>query len=242
MVTRRDSMARLMMLSSKGPLNMPGNKVKRSMCIRPAKQLFPGVEPQIGQCLRLREHRQPPGQGYTSVKERAISTKEYRVNEHIRAREVRLVGQEGMIGVVPMRDALNMARERGLDLVEVSPNADPPVCRLMDYGKFLYEKAKRERKARKAQKTVDVKEIRLRPKTGEHDVDFKLRDATRFLQQGYKVKVRIQFRGREITYPELGRELLEQFAQRLSEVSEIESPPRLEGRSMLMILNPSSRK
>jgi len=135
-----------------------------------------------------------------------------------------------------------MARERGLDLVEVSPNADPPVCRLMDYGKFLYEKAKRERKARKAQKTVDVKEIRLRPKTGEHDVDFKLRDATRFLQQGYKVKVRIQFRGREITYPELGRELLEQFAQRLSEVSEIESPPRLEGRSMLMILNPSSRK
>lgn len=135
-----------------------------------------------------------------------------------------------------------MARERGLDLVEVSPNADPPVCRLMDYGKFLYEKAKRERKARKAQKTVDVKEIRLRPKTGEHDVDFKLRDASRFLQQGYKVKVRIQFRGREITYPELGREQLEQFAQRLSDVSEIESPPRLEGRSMLMILNPSSRK
>ena len=141
-----------------------------------------------------------------------------------------------------MRDALTMARERGLDLVEVSPNADPPVCRLMDYGKFLYEKAKRERKARKAQKTVDVKEIRLRPKTGEHDVDFKLRDASRFLQQGYKVKVRIQFRGREITYPELGREQLEQFAQRLSDVSEIESPPRLEGRSMLMILNPSSRK
>ena len=190
---------------------------------------------------RLRK-RQPLGQGRTSGKERAISAKEYRVNEHIRAREVRLVGQEGMIGVVPMRDALNMARERGLDLVEVAPNADPPVCRLMDYGKFLYEKAKRERKARKAQKTVDVKEIRLRPKTGEHDIDFKLRDASRFLEQGYKVKVRIQFRGREITYPELGRELLVQFAQRLSEVSEIESPPRLEGRSMLMILNPSSRK
>jgi len=190
---------------------------------------------------RLRK-RQPLGQGRTSGKERAISAKEYRVNEHIRAREVRLVGQEGMIGVVPMRDALNMARERGLDLVEVAPNADPPVCRLMDYGKFLYEKAKRERKARKAQKTVDVKEIRLRPKTGEHDVETKLRDASRFLQQGYKVKVRMQFRGREITYPELGRELLGQFAQRLSDVSEIESLPRLEGRSMLMILNPSSRK
>jgi len=147
-----------------------------------------------------------------------------------------------MIGVVPIREALNMAHERGLDLVEVSPNADPPVCRLMDYGKFLYEKAKRERKARKAQKTVDVKEIRLRPKTGEHDVDFKLRDASRFLQEGMKVKVRIQFRGREITYPELGRELLEQIAKRLSDVSVVESPPRLEGRSMLMILNPSARK
>jgi len=152
------------------------------------------------------------------------------------------VGPDGMIGVVPIREALNMAHERGLDLVEVSPNADPPVCRLMDYGKFLYEKAKRERKARKAQKTVDVKEIRLRPKTGEHDVDFKLRDASRFLQEGMKVKVRIQFRGREITYPELGRELLEQIAKRLSDVSEVESPPRLEGRSMLMILNPSARK
>ena len=152
------------------------------------------------------------------------------------------MGPDGMIGVVPIREALNMAHERGLDLVEVSPNADPPVCRLMDYGKFLYEKAKRERKARKAQKTVDVKEIRLRPKTGEHDVDFKLRDASRFLQEGMKVKVRIQFRGREITYPELGRELLEQIAKRLSDVSEVESPPRLEGRSMLMILNPSARK
>jgi translation initiation factor IF-3 len=164
------------------------------------------------------------------------------VNEHIRAREVRLVGQEGMIGVLPMRDALNMARERGLDLVEVSPNADPPVCRLMDYGKFLYEKAKRERKARKAQRSVDIKEIRLGLKTGEHDIDWMLRDASRFLQQGYKLKVRIRFRGREITYPELGRERLEQIAQRLSDVSEIESPPRIEGRSMLMILNPNSKK
>ena len=147
-----------------------------------------------------------------------------------------------MIGVVPVRDALTMASERGLDLVEVSPNADPPVCRLMDYGKFLYEKSKRERKARKAQKTVDVKEIRLRPKTGEHDVDFKVRDATRFLQQGFKVKVRIQFRGREITYPELGRTVLEEFAQRLSDVATIESSPKMEGRTMLMILNPGSKK
>ena len=147
-----------------------------------------------------------------------------------------------MIGIVPTREALNLARERGLDLVEVAPTANPPVCRLMDYGKFLYEKSKRERKARKAQKSVDVKEIRLRPKTGEHDVDFKVRDAHRFLEQGYKVKVRVRFRGREITYPEIARNLLKAFAERLSEVAEIESYPRMEGRSLLMILGPSKKK
>jgi translation initiation factor IF-3 len=141
-----------------------------------------------------------------------------------------------------MREALNMARERGLDLVEVSPNADPPVCRMMDYGKFLYEKAKRERKARKAQKSVDVKEIRLRPKTGEHDIDFKVRDANRWLKEGCKVKVRVRFRGREITYPEIGRVLLENVAERLADVSTIESPPRMEGRSMLMILSPNAKR
>jgi translation initiation factor IF-3 len=146
-----------------------------------------------------------------------------------------------MIGIVPTREALARAQEQGLDLVEVAPNSDPPVCRMMDYGKFLYEKSKRERKARRAQKTVEVKEIRLRPKTGEHDVDFKARDAERFLRDGCKVKVRVRFRGREITYPEIGRELLQGFAQRLSQVSEVESAPRMEGRSMLMILSPSSK-
>ena len=175
------------------------------------------------------------------IKERDISEKRYRVNEGIRAREVRLVGEEGMLGIKPMREALTMARERGLDLVEVSPNADPPVCRMMDYGKFLYEKSKRERKARKAQKTVEVKEIRLRPKTGEHDVEFKVRDAERFLKQGHKVKVRVRFRGREITYPEIARELLVAFSEKLSEVSVVESRPRMEGRSMLMILSPNTK-
>lgn len=174
-------------------------------------------------------------------KEWAISDKRYRVNEGIRVREVRLVGEEGMVGIVPTQDALSMARQRGLDLVEVSPNADPPVCRMMDYGKFLYEKSKRERKARKAQKTIDVKEIRLRPKTGEHDISFKARDAERFLKEGHKVKVRVRFRGREITYPEIGREVLQEFANRLSSVAEVESAPRMEGRSMLMILSPNSK-
>ena len=141
-----------------------------------------------------------------------------------------------------MRDALDMARERNLDLVEVSPNADPPVCRIMDYGKFLYDRSKRERKARKAQKSIEVKEIRLTPKIGDHDIDFRVRDAQRWLSQGAKVKVRIRFRGREITYPEIGRILLEDVAERLSDVSEIESPARMEGRSMLMILSPNTKQ
>ena len=134
-----------------------------------------------------------------------------------------------------------MARELKLDLVEVSPNADPPVCRMMDYGKFLYERSKRERKARKAQKTVEVKEIRLSPKIGEHDIDFRVRDAHRWLEQGAKVKVRVRFRGREITYPEIGRVMLQDVAQRLADVATIESPPRMEGRSMLMVLGPSTK-
>jgi translation initiation factor IF-3 len=151
------------------------------------------------------------------------------------------VGPEGMIGVVPLRDALNMAHEKNLDLVEVSPNAEPPVCRIMDYGKFLYDRDKRERKARKAQKNVEVKEIRLSPKIGEHDIDFRIRDAQKWLQEGLKVRVRVRFRGREITYPEIGQNMLYQVAERLSDVATIENPPRMEGRSMLMILSPSTK-
>jgi len=139
---------------------------------------------------------------------------------------------------VPFRDALEAAQSRDLDLVEVAPNANPPVCRLMDYGKFLYDQAKKEKKARKAQKT-EVKEIRLRPKTGQHDVAFKVRDARRFLNDGLKVKVRVRFRGREITYPEIGREMLKRIAEELGDVSEVEQRPRMEGRSMLMILSPN---
>jgi translation initiation factor IF-3 len=146
-----------------------------------------------------------------------------------------------MVGVVPLRDALNMAREQRLDLVEVSPNADPPVCRLMDYGKFLYERSKRERKARKSQKTVEVKEIRLSPKIGDHDIEFRVQNAHRWLEEGAKVKVRVRFRGREITYPEIGRVMLQEVAERLSDVATVESHPRMEGRSMLMILSPNAK-
>jgi translation initiation factor IF-3 len=146
-----------------------------------------------------------------------------------------------MVGVVPLRDALDMAREQRLDLVEVSPNADPPVCRLMDYGKFLYERSKRERKARKSQKTVEVKEIRFSPKIGDHDIEFRVQNAHRWLEEGAKVKVRVRFRGREITYPEIGRVMLQEVAERLSDVATVESHPRMEGRSMLMILSPNAK-
>jgi translation initiation factor IF-3 len=140
-----------------------------------------------------------------------------------------------------VREALDIANERDLDLVEVAPNANPPVCRLLEYGKFLYEKSKREREARKAQKSTEIKEIRLRPKTGEHDIAFKMRDMRRFLNSGAKVKVRVAFRGREITHAEVGRAMLERIAGEMSDIALIEQRPRLEGRSMLMILSPANK-
>ena len=145
------------------------------------------------------------------------------------------------VGVISTEEAFRIAKEADLDLVEVAPNAEPPVCRVMDYGKFLYERTKKEREARKAQVKVEIKEIRLRPKTTEHHRGFKVRDARRWLENGMKVKVRIRFRGREITYPEIGQTMLQQVADRLSDVATIENPPRMEGRSMLMVLSPSAK-
>jgi translation initiation factor IF-3 len=144
--------------------------------------------------------------------------------------------------VVSTQEALRIAREANLDLVEVSPNADPPVCRVLNFGKFLYEKAKKEREARRAQTKIEVKEIRLRPKTTDHHRGFKLRDARRWLLEGMKVKVRIRFRGREITYPEIAREDLAQIAQELSDVGVVEQNPDMEGRTMLMVIGPAKKK
>lgn len=131
-----------------------------------------------------------------------------------------------------------MAQELNLDLVEVAPAASPPVCRLMDYGKFLYARTKREREARRAQRTSDVKEIQLRPKTGEHDIQFKLKHIREFLSEGAKVRVRIRFRGRERSYPELARELLVRIAEEMADVSSIEQMPSMDGRTMIMLLSP----
>ncbi len=138
------------------------------------------------------------------------------------------------------RDALTIAMEKELDLVEVAPNANPPVCRLMDYGKFLYEKQKREREARKAQKQIEVKEVRLRPKTGEHDIQVVLTKSRKFLAEGNKVKVTIRFRGREIVHREVAFNLMKRVAADLAPVSIVESHPAFEGRSMFMLLAPGS--
>jgi translation initiation factor IF-3 len=143
---------------------------------------------------------------------------------------------------VPIQEALNAASESGLDLVEVAPNAEPPVCRVMDVGKYIYERKKKEREARKAQSKIEIKEIRLRPKTSEHHRGFKVRDARRWLQEGKKVKVRIRFRGREIHYPEIALEDLKEIAEELEDVSVIEHAPSREGRTMLMVLAPSKSK
>ena len=164
----------------------------------------------------------------------------YRMNHQIRASKVRLIDADGThVGVVTLSEALEAARSRGLDLVEVSHNADPPVTRVMDYGKFMYRQAKREREARKAQKQVEVKEIRLRPKTTDHHISFKIRDARRWLKDGMKVKVRVRFRGREISYPEIAREQLNDIAEELSDVAMVEQKPNMEGRTMLMVLAPA---
>jgi translation initiation factor IF-3 len=173
------------------------------------------------------------------IKERSISANEFRVNESIRVSEVRLIGATGEnVGVVPTREALQMAQQAELDLVEVAPNSSPPVCRIMDFGKFLYEKEKKEREARKAQTKVEVKEIRLRPKTTGHHRDFKVEDARRWLEHSMKVRVTVRFRGREITYPEIALEDLREIAQSLSDVSTVEQAPAIEGRAMSMMLVP----
>ncbi|MBU0511288.1 MAG: translation initiation factor IF-3 [Chloroflexi bacterium] len=169
-----------------------------------------------------------------------MSASHFRANEGIRARQVRLIGADGENkGVIPIQEARRAAQEAGLDLVEVAPNANPPVCRVMDIGKYIYERKKKEREARRAQTKVEVKEIRLRPKTSGHHRSFKVRDAHRWLTEGKKVKVRIRFRGREIHYPEIALEDLRDIAEELGDVGEIEHAPSREGRTMLMILGPA---
>lgn len=162
-----------------------------------------------------------------------------RVNRDIRAREVRLIGADGsQMGIVDTRKALSIAEEQELDLVEVASNADPPVCRLMDYGKYLYEKQKRERESRRSQKQIEVKEVRLRPKTDEHDIQVVMTKIRKFAKEGAKIRVRIRFRGREIYHPEVAQQLMERVAKDVADVVAVEGRPMLDGRSMVMMLAP----
>ncbi|QZT35346.1 translation initiation factor IF-3 [Caldalkalibacillus thermarum TA2.A1] len=172
-----------------------------------------------------------------------VISKEHLVNENIRAREVRLIDVDGnQVGIVPLKKALQMARDANLDLVNVAPQAKPPVCRIMDYGKFKFEQQKREREARKKQKVINVKEVRFTPNIEEHDYNTKMRNVQRFLSKGDKVKCTIRFRGRQITHAELGRELLERLAQDVAEVGVVEKKPSMDGRSMIMFLAPKTEK
>lgn len=161
------------------------------------------------------------------------------INHKIKAREVRLVGTDGeQLGIMPLEEALALAREKNLDLVNIAPQAKPPVCRIMDFGKYKFEQSKREKEARKKQKTTSVKEVKMRPSIEHHDFQVKVRNAQRFLQNGDKVKASIIFRGREITHPELGRDLCKKFAEELQQICSVEKEPRLEGKNMVMILSP----
>lgn len=164
--------------------------------------------------------------------------RETRINERIRAREVRVIDEEGqMLGVMPPTAALALARERNLDLVEISPMAVPPVCKILDWGRYKYEQSKKESEARKHQKVTQLKEIRMRPRTDDHDVDVKVRKIQEFLSDGDKVKVSVTFRGREMAHPELGRTLLEEIVQELKGTATIERPPIMEGRMISMIVS-----
>ncbi len=162
-----------------------------------------------------------------------------RVNREIDVRSIRLVGADGeMIGVVTLREGLTMAEEAGLDLVEVSPNADPPVCKILDFGKFKYEDQKKKNAARKKQKVIEVKEIKLRPNIDDHDYDVKMRGMKKFLEEGDKVKVTLRFRGRELAHQDLGMRVLEKVKDDLEELGKVEQIPKMEGRQMVMVIAP----
>jgi len=163
-----------------------------------------------------------------------------RVNERIRGSDIRLIGADGQnIGVISPEKALVLAEEAGLDLVEISPSAVPPVCKIMDFGKFKYETQKKEAEARRNQKVIEIKEVKFRPGTDTHDYEVKMRSVIKFLEGGDKVKITLRFRGREMAHQELGRELLEQISEDVKLAGKVESMPRLEGRQMVMMIGPT---
>ncbi|MBN8837722.1 MAG: translation initiation factor IF-3 [Sphingobacteriia bacterium] len=184
----------------------------------------------------------PAGGGRFNPRFQRQQEPEHRINERIRVPQVRLVGDNITVGIYPTQEALKIARDLELDLVEISPNADPPVCKVIDYKKFLYEKKKKEKEMKANAKQSEVKEIRFTPGTDDHDFDFKAKHAEKFLQEGNKVKAYVQFKGRAIQFKERGELVLLKFAERLAEAGQPESLPKLEGKRMLMIITPKSAK
>ncbi|SUB76244.1 Translation initiation factor IF-3 [Peptoniphilus indolicus] len=171
------------------------------------------------------------------------SIKELQINEEIRDKEVRLVDDEGnQVGVVPRSRALDMAFEKKLDLVNVSPNSKPPVCRIMDYGKYKYEMIKKERDSKKKQRVINIKEVRLTPNIEKHDLETKVKHAKKFLSNGDRVKVAVRFRGREMGHTEIGKEVLDRFVEMVSESGTVDKKPKLEGRNMIMFLAPNKEE
>ena len=161
------------------------------------------------------------------------------INEEIRDKEVRLIDADGsMLGIISVKDAQKLAVTKNLDLVKIAPQASPPVCRIMDYGKYMFELAKKEKEARKNQKVISIKEVRLSASIEDHDFGFKVKNALKFLEDGDKVKVSVKFRGREMHYTSLGEEVLNKFAEAIKDVGVVEKKPKLEGKNMTMILNP----
>lgn len=172
---------------------------------------------------------------------RSAPVEQFRVNHRIRIPRVRVIGSDGSnLGILETHDALRQAREEGLDLVEISPKAVPPVCKIMDYGRFKYETAKREREERSKRTVIEVKEMKFRPKTDEHDFDFKVKHIREFLGEGNKAKLVIQFRGREIVHPEVGQNVLRRVVEACNDIGQVEQHPMMEGRRMIMIIGPKS--
>ncbi len=210
----------------------PIHYIRRSTDFR-RNRLFPGIfHPAGDRALFITNNKF----------EDTIAKKRIRVNDSIRASQVRVVDPKGEHGLYDLEDALRMAEERDLDLVEISPNADPPVCKIMDYGKYRYEQQKKEKEARKKSHSVELKEIRFRPHTDTHDFNFKTKHARNFLLHGDKVRAYVQFRGRDIIYKDHGMDLLRRFLEELADIAKIDQEPRMEGRRMTTILTPLKKK
>jgi translation initiation factor IF-3 len=203
---------------------------------------MPSGNPNATMALSNRPFSSRPGSGGPRGRFLPRKEAEHRINHFIRVPQVRLVGDNVTMGVYSTQDALKMAQQLELDLVEISPQVDPPVCKIIDYNKFLYDKKRKEKEMKAKSKSAELKEIRFTPGTDDHDFDFKARHAENFLTEGNKVKAYVQFKGRAIMFKERGELVLLKFAERLSEVGQVEGLPKLEGKRMLMIIAPKSAK